>query len=71
MAQYLKNTKTGREFKIISVDNEKGTITLKGEYSQFTEPFDKKRFKENGYTLIEKAEKKVPAMADADEDDDE
>lgn len=46
---YFKNTKTGRRYKVIRIDKEKGEITLKGEYSEFTEPYDKERFKRLGY----------------------
>ena len=53
MPHYLKNTKTGREFKIIQINEAEGTVELQGQFSKFTEPFDKKRFKENGYTLVE------------------
>lgn len=48
---YFKNTKTGRRYKVIRIDKEKGEITLKGEYSEFTEPYDKERFKRLGYVL--------------------
>jgi len=48
---YFKNTKTGRRYKVIRIDKEKGEITLKGEYSEFTEPYDRDRFKRLGYVL--------------------
>lgn len=46
---YYIHTRTGRKFEIINVDLEAGTITLKGETSEFVETFDKERFKELGY----------------------
>ena len=52
MAQYLVHTETKREFKVVSLDKEAGTITLEGPNTEFTEPFDKERFKANGYTLV-------------------
>ena len=51
MNLYFRNVKTGKRFKVISMDNDKKEIVLQGEYSQFTEPYDKERFKANGYIL--------------------
>lgn len=48
---YFKNTKTDRRYKVIRIDKEKGEITLKGEYSEFTEPYNRDRFKRLGYVL--------------------
>jgi len=48
---YFRNMKTGRRYKVIRIDKEKGEITLKGEYSEFTEPYDKERFQRLGYVL--------------------
>jgi hypothetical protein len=48
---YFKNVKTDRRYKVMRIDKEKGEITLKGEYSEFTEPYDKERFKRLGYVL--------------------
>lgn len=48
---YFRNTKTERRYKVIRIDKEKGEITLKGEYSEFTEPYDKERFQRLGYVL--------------------
>lgn len=49
---YFKNEKTGKMFEVVGLDNAAGTITLKGEHAQFTEPYDKERFKQMGYTLV-------------------
>jgi hypothetical protein len=54
---YFHNAKSGRKFKVVSLDKEKGEITLKGEYAQFTEKFDKERFKALGYQLIKEEPK--------------
>ena len=48
---YFRNTRTNRKYKVVRVDKEKGEITLKGEYAEFTEPYDKERFKALGYVL--------------------
>ncbi len=48
---YFRNIKTGKRFQVVSMDKEKNEIKLKGEYSTFTEPYDKERFKTNGYVL--------------------
>lgn len=52
MPQFLVNTETGREFQVVSLNKAEGTITLKGPNTEFTEPYDKERFKANGYTLV-------------------
>jgi hypothetical protein len=62
--QFLVHTETKREFQVVSVDKAAGQITLKGPNTEFTEPYDKDRFKANGYTLVTREE------ADAEEDDD-
>lgn len=48
---YFRNTRTNRKYKVVRVNKEKGEITLKGEYSEFVEPYDKERFKALGYVL--------------------
>lgn len=48
---YFRNTRTHRKYKVVRIDKEKGEITLKGEYAEFTEPYDKERFKALGYVL--------------------
>lgn len=62
---FFVNEKSGRAFEVISVDKERGKVTLKGEYSTFEEDYSKERMQELGYTL-EKRE-----VADELEEEDE
>lgn len=48
---YFKHDGTGKKFEVIRMSADKKTITLKGEAAEFTEPYDKERFKKMGYTL--------------------
>jgi len=48
---YFRNTKTGTRFEVIKMDKEKNEIILKGEYTTFTEPYNKQRFIDMGYVL--------------------
>ena len=48
---YFVHSKTGSRFKIVGRDAAAGTITLEGEYGQFTEQYDKELFARNGYVL--------------------
>ena len=48
---YFRNIHTNKRFKVIKMDKDKNEIVLKGEYSEFVEPYDKERFKANGYVL--------------------
>lgn len=48
---YFVHSKTGSRFKIVGRDADTGTITLEGEYGQFTEKYDKELFARNGYVL--------------------
>ena len=48
---YFKHSITGTRFKIVGRDAAAGTITLEGEYGQFTEKYDKELFARNGYVL--------------------
>lgn len=45
----LRNDTTGKEYEVIAVDTEHGTVTVKGELCEFTEPLDWDRFKAMGY----------------------
>ncbi len=63
MVQFLVHRETKREFQVVRVDKEKGEITLKGPNTEFTEPFDKERFKANGYDLVNREEGSRPAPA--------
>jgi len=49
---FLVNEETGKKYEIVDLDPEGGTITLKGERSTFTEPFDKARLKKLGYKPV-------------------
>lgn len=56
MAQlYLYNEKTGKRYDVVKFDKDKGEVTLKGQYGQFTEKFDKDKFINMGYTLQQEA----------------
>lgn len=48
---YFRNVHTNKRFKVVRMDKDKNEIVLKGEYSEFIEPYDKERFKANGYVL--------------------
>lgn len=48
---YFINEKSGRKYEIIEFNQEAGTVRLKGEHAEFTEKYDKDRFKSWGYTL--------------------
>ena len=52
---FFVHIKTGARFKVVGRDAEKGTITLEGEYGQFTEKYDKDFFLKNG-SVLEKVE---------------
>lgn len=56
---YFQNTKTGKKYRVVSVDRDAGKITLQGSHAQFTEDYDKERFQRLGYKLI----KEEPADA--------
>lgn len=63
---YFKNKNTGKKYEFIRLDKEKGEITLKGQYAEFTEPFNKARFEELGYEMVRE---EVPDDAPEDDDD--
>lgn len=48
---FFKHTKTGKMYRVISVDKVNKTIKLKGEHAEFEEPYDVERFKKMGYEL--------------------
>lgn len=48
---YFENEKTGKRYQIIQFDKDAGTVRLKGEHGEFTEPYDKDKFLNMGYTL--------------------
>lgn len=52
---YFRNTRTGLRYKVVRLDKSTNEIVLKGEYAEFTETYDKERFKKMGY-ILEKGE---------------
>lgn len=50
---YFRNTRTGLRYEILGHDKETNTVTLKGDYAVFTEPYDVQRFKKLGYVYEE------------------
>lgn len=54
---YFVNKQTGRRYEIIKIESTDHVdyVTLKGEYNQFTAPFDKAAIKGMGY-MLEKVE---------------
>jgi hypothetical protein len=48
---YFRNKNTQQRFEVISLDRETSIITLKGQYSTFTEEYSKEKFREMGYIL--------------------
>lgn len=58
---FFENTKTGKRYELIGVSPDRSTVTLRGEYSQFIEPYDKERFKALGYRLVTVKEPEMKA----------
>lgn len=56
---YFRNIHTGKRYKVIRLDRRSGEIVLKGEYAEFTEPYDKERFKRLGYVLEDENGKEI------------
>jgi hypothetical protein len=50
--RYAQNIATGKRWEIIKIDKEAGTITLKGDYNEFTEPYSPERMQRLGYRLV-------------------
>lgn len=51
---YFENQATKTRFKVVRFDREKGTVTLIGKHQrEFVEKFDKERFINMGYTLVQ------------------
>lgn len=48
---YFRHTKTGKRYKIVSLDPETKTIVLQGDSATFADQYDKDRFKAMGYRL--------------------
>lgn len=49
---FFKNEKTGKKYEVVKLDKEKSEVTLRGEYAEFIEPYDKERFQKLGYVLV-------------------
>ena len=58
---YFRNIKTNKKYKVVARDAAAGTVTLEGEFGQFTENYDKETFAKNGYVL-EKVDAQEPAQ---------
>jgi ASC-1-like (ASCH) protein len=52
---YFRNVKTGRRYEIVRFSDDKKHVVLRGEVSEFKEPYDKERFKQLGYELEREA----------------
>lgn len=50
---FFENVKTKKRYKVVTVDKVKSEITLRGEYGEFTEKYDKDRFTRLGYVLVQ------------------
>ena len=53
---FFKNKKTNKRYRVVKIDKDAGTVTLKGEHAEFVEPYDKARFQELGYVLEKEEE---------------
>ena len=49
---HLRCTRTGRLYRIVSVDEVTRTVTLKGKHGTFPEKWDPKALKEMGYERV-------------------
>ena len=63
MEIYFRNIKTDKRYKVVGRDAAAGTITLEGQFGQFTEKYDKEVFAKNGYVL-EKSETTISGEFD-------
>lgn len=55
---YFENTATGKRYEVVGIDKAPDgseTITLKGEFAEFKEPYSKERFKKLGYKPVKVA----------------
>lgn len=52
---YFENIKTKKRYEVVKLDRERGEITLRGEYAEFTEPYSVERFKKLGYRPVQDA----------------
>lgn len=56
---YFRNEQTGKRYQIVRMDKEAGEVVLQGEHAEFTEKYDKEKFKKLGYTLEKEVEDAV------------
>lgn len=55
MKLFFRNEKTGKRYRVVRMNKDEGTVVLRGDHAEFTEPYDKDRFKQMGY-ILEKEE---------------
>ena len=53
MTRYYEHRQTGKRYIILSVDAEKNTMRLKGEFAEIDEPNDPAHFERMNYVLRE------------------
>ena len=63
---FFENIETGAQFEVLSMNTD-GTVTMKAEYGQFTEPYNKEHFKALGYRLVRKEVADEPEVVDDEE----
>lgn len=51
---FFRNTKTGKEFKVIWINHETGKIRLSGQTREFEDDYSKERFIKLGYELVKR-----------------
>lgn len=62
MPRYFEHRQNGRRYVILSVDAEKNTMRLKGEFAEFDEPNDPAHFERMNYVLREGDPATDPAL---------
>lgn len=53
---YFENVRTKKRYRVVALDKAKKEVTLKGELSEFTEPYDRERFEKLGYRLVKEGD---------------
>lgn len=61
MPYFFKNKRTGKLFRVLSIDKDAGTVTLKGAFHEFVEPLTQERMKALGYELVQQDDDTLPA----------
>lgn len=51
MKIYFRNEKTGKRYRVVRMNKAEGTVVLRGDHAEFTETYDKEKFKRMGYVL--------------------